>query len=159
MLQTLGTLYFILVLVLSFYLFLSYYLCDFYSFNGSIVFTFLYVLYSHSSHFLFFITIIWITEYCNQRGGKPLCVCIVVYSLSHVQFFCNPMDCSPPDSSAHGTSQARILEWVVTSFSRDLPDPGIEPAFLHWQVDSFPPSHQKSPYCICIYIYIWNAYL
>ena len=25
---------------------------------------------------------------------------------------------SPPDSSAHGISQARILEWVATSFSR-----------------------------------------
>ena len=25
---------------------------------------------------------------------------------------CNPMDCSPPDSSVHGIFQARILEWV-----------------------------------------------
>ena len=32
--------------------------------------------------------------------------------------FCNPMDCSPPGSSAHGTSQARILEWVAVPFSR-----------------------------------------
>ena len=28
------------------------------------------------------------------------------------------MDCSPPGSSVHGISQARILEWVATSFSR-----------------------------------------
>ena len=28
------------------------------------------------------------------------------------------MDGSPPGSSAHGTSQARILEWVATSSSR-----------------------------------------
>ena len=28
------------------------------------------------------------------------------------------MDCSPPSSSAHGISQARILEWVVISSSR-----------------------------------------
>ena len=28
------------------------------------------------------------------------------------------MDCSPPGSSVHGTSQARILEWVAISFSR-----------------------------------------
>ena len=28
------------------------------------------------------------------------------------------MDCSPPGSSIHGISQARILEWVVISFSR-----------------------------------------
>ena len=31
---------------------------------------------------------------------------------------CNPMDCSPPGSSVHGISQARILQWVVISFSR-----------------------------------------
>ena len=34
---------------------------------------------------------------------------------------CDPMDCSPPGSSAHGTLQARILEWVVISSSRALP--------------------------------------
>ena len=31
---------------------------------------------------------------------------------------CNPADCSPPGSSVHGISQARILEWVATSSSR-----------------------------------------
>ena len=31
---------------------------------------------------------------------------------------CNPMDCSLPGSSAHGTLQARILEWVAIPFSR-----------------------------------------
>ena len=48
-------------------------------------------------------------------------------SLSCVQFFGNPMDCSPPGSSLHGISQARILECDTISFSRDLPDSGIEP--------------------------------
>ena len=28
------------------------------------------------------------------------------------------VDCSPPGSSVHGISQARILEWVAISFSR-----------------------------------------
>ena len=33
---------------------------------------------------------------------------------------CDPMDCSPaPGSCVHGISQARILEWVATSFSRE----------------------------------------
>ena len=32
--------------------------------------------------------------------------------------FCDPVDCSPPGSSVHGISQARILEWVAISFSR-----------------------------------------
>ena len=31
---------------------------------------------------------------------------------------CDPMDCSPPGSSVHGTLQARIQEWVAISFSR-----------------------------------------
>ena len=43
---------------------------------------------------------------------------------------CNPMDCSPPDSSVPGTLQARILEWVAIPPPGDLPDPGIEPRSL-----------------------------
>ena len=43
--------------------------------------------------------------------------CVHAQSLSHV-WFCNPMDCSPPDSSVCGISQARILEWVAISFFR-----------------------------------------
>ena len=39
---------------------------------------------------------------------------------------CDPKDCSLPGSSVHGISQAKILEWVAISFSRDLPHPGIE---------------------------------
>ena len=41
------------------------------------------------------------------------------------------MDCSPPSFSVHGISQARIPEWVATSFfrgssqPRDLPNPGL----------------------------------
>ena len=31
---------------------------------------------------------------------------------------CNPVDCSPLNSSIHGILQARILEWVAISFSR-----------------------------------------
>ena len=42
---------------------------------------------------------------------------------------CIIMDRSPPASSVHGISQARILEGVAISFSRGLPDPGIKPVF------------------------------
>ena len=41
---------------------------------------------------------------------KKACVCLVVSD-------CNRMDCSPPGSSVHGISQARILEWVAISSS------------------------------------------
>ena len=41
-----------------------------------------------------------------------------------------PMDCSPPNSSVHGISQARILEWVAISSSRGSSHPGIKPESL-----------------------------
>ena len=36
---------------------------------------------------------------------------------------CDPVDCSPPGSSVHGILKARILEWVVISFSRGSSQP------------------------------------
>ena len=40
------------------------------------------------------------------------------------------MDYSPLGSSLHGILQARILDWVALSFSRDLTNPGMEPSLL-----------------------------
>ena len=37
---------------------------------------------------------------------------------------CNPMDCSPPDSSVHGVLRARILEWVE-AFWASVPPSGL----------------------------------
>ena len=55
------------------------------------------------------------------------------------------MDHSPPGSSVHEISQARILEWVAISFSRGSSQPlGSNPRLPHWQVDSLPLSHQGS---------------
>ena len=39
---------------------------------------------------------------------------------------CDPMDCSPPGSSVHGISQARILEWLPFPIPVNLPSPGIK---------------------------------
>ena len=58
---------------------------------------------------------------------------------------CNPVDCSPPDSSVHGILQARILEWVATSFPGSLPDPGIDPTSSALQVDSLPSEPPGKP--------------
>ena len=41
-----------------------------------------------------------------------------------------PVDCSSPGSSVRGILQARLLEWIVISFSRGSLQPGIEPASL-----------------------------
>ena len=48
----------------------------------------------------------------------------------------NCMDCSPPDPSAHGILQARILEWQPFPSPGDFPDPGIEPGSPALQADS-----------------------
>ena len=52
-----------------------------------------------------------------------LCVCAML--LQSCRTLCHPMDCSPPESSAQGIFQARILK-----FPGELPDPGIEPMSL-----------------------------
>ena len=45
-------------------------------------------------------------------------ICICSQSLQLGPILCNLMDCKPPGSSVHGILQARILEWVATSYSR-----------------------------------------
>ena len=59
--------------------------------------------------------------------------------------FCKPMGYSPPGSSVHGNLQVRILQWVAISFSRDLPDPGIEPRSPHCRQIFYHLGHQKCP--------------
>ena len=49
------------------------------------------------------------------------CSCYSVTKLCPALF--DPMDCSPPGSSVHGTPQARILDWVSISFSRGSSQP------------------------------------
>ena len=44
-------------------------------------------------------------------------------SLQLCPTLCDPMDYSPPGSSVHGDSQARILEWVAMPSSRGSPWP------------------------------------
>ena len=56
-------------------------------------------------------------------------MCVLCSVSQSCQTLWDPMECSPPGSSVYGVLQARILEKVAISFSRDLqgsPDPGIE---------------------------------
>ena len=59
---------------------------------------------------------------------------------------CNPMDWSPPGSSAHGILQARILKQVACPPTADLPDPGIKPRSPVVQADSLPPESPGKPF-------------
>ena len=56
------------------------------------------------------------------------------------------MDCSPPGSSVHGISQARIFECAAASSPEDLPNPGIEPTTHTLQAESLLLSHMGNPY-------------
>ena len=56
------------------------------------------------------------------------------------------MVCSPPGSSVHGILQARKLEWVAIRFSKDVPDPEMEPRSSALQADSLLPELQGEPY-------------
>ena len=54
------------------------------------------------------------------------------------------MDCSPPGSSVHGISQARILEWAAISFYRaSSPPQGLNPSLP--SKESLPLRHSGTP--------------
>jgi len=77
-------------------------------------------------------TVLWLPETyvlqhpslpCSIIGAKSpceVCCCLAVQSFLTL---CNPIDCNLPDSSVHGISWARILEWVSISFSRGSSQP------------------------------------
>ena len=58
----------------------------------------------------------------------------------------DPVDCNSPGSSAHGISQARILEWVPIFFSRGSSQPGIKPGSLALQAVSLPSEPPGKPH-------------
>ena len=79
------------------------------------------------------------------RSGKDVSCCVCAQSLQSCLTLFNSMDCSPPGSSVHGILQARVLEWVAISFSRDLPNPGFKPGSLALQVDFLLTEPQGKP--------------
>ena len=60
---------------------------------------------------------IWLQPW-NVNSFVSMTLCLHALSLSHGGL-CDPMDCSPPHSSAHGIFQARILERVPIFSSRE----------------------------------------
>ena len=56
-----------------------------------------------------------------------------------------PWTVAPPGSSVHGILPARILEWIAIPFSRDLPNPGMEPGSPALQADSLPSEPPGKP--------------
>ena len=58
---------------------------------------------------------------------------------------CDPMNCSPPDSSVHGILQARILELGSHSLLQGIfPTQGSNPGLLDCRQILYCLSHQES---------------
>ena len=67
---------------------------------------------------------------------------------------CNPIDCSPPGSSVHGTLQARILEWVAIPFSRGIfPTQGSSQSLPHRRQILYLLSLQGTPTSVILSFY------
>ena len=66
--------------------------------------------------YIFFYYYYYFTSYFRRSCRVYVRVCVCVPQLCVTLW--DPMDCSPPGSSVHGISQARILEWVAIPFSR-----------------------------------------
>ena len=84
-------------------------------------------------------------------------ICLITQSCPNL---CDPLDCSPPGSYVHGIFQARILEWVAISSSRESSDSGMEPMSpqsLAWQVDSLPTEPSQKPQKLWIEALIPNS--
>ena len=69
----------------------------------------------------------------------------------------DPMDYSPPGSSAHGISQTRILKWLAIPYPGDLPDPGTETRSPALQADALPSEPPGAPGLdIWIFLYYFS---
>ena len=82
----------------------------------------------------------WILYHCTTWEALII-VLLLLFSRQVMSISCNPTDCKLPVFSIHGISQARILEWIVISFSRGSCSPRVELTSPTYQVDPLPLRH------------------
>ena len=58
---------------------------------------------------------------------------------------CDPMNCSLPGCTLHGILQARILEWMLTPFSREFSEPKDQTKVCIDRQILYCLSHQRRP--------------
>ena len=83
-------------------------------------------------------------EFVKLRGGITKCVHVSSAAESYLTL-CDPVDCSPPGSSLHGISQARILQWVAFLLQGIAPTQGLNQCLVHWKTDSLPLNRLGNP--------------
>ena len=77
-----------------------------------------------------------------------MCVCVCVHACTYVCVLviqlcltlCDPMDCSLPGSSVHGTLQARILEWIFLTRDQTWVSCIAGRFFTYWVTKEAPTS-------------------
>ena len=77
------------------------------------------------------------TVFTHTHVRTNIVVCLVAKSMG-------PMFCSPPGSSVHGISQARMLEWIAISF--------------YFKGLDYFPVHLELFVCLTLFI-LWSIYL
>ena len=66
--------------------------------------------------------------FCRQHLlFKCMMYVLCIQSLSCIQLFCDPMDCSPPSPQSMGFPRQEYWSGFLFPPAGDLPDPGIEP--------------------------------
>ena len=94
----------------------------------------------------------------ERRYSYPGMICkILDWPQSSCQFFhvlrcaqvcltlCDPVNCSPPGSSVHGSLQARVLEWAATPSSRGSSPPRDQTQVSHIAGSFFTPEPPGKP--------------
>ena len=103
----------------------------------------------------------WSWHPCWKPLTKYVCARLVVQSCLTP---CEPMDCSPPGSSVHGISQARMLKWVPIFFSRGSFWPR-DRTWVSWVADGFfivgatREDHIRGFNSTCFILVYWCTYL
>ena len=116
----------------------------------------IFLIHSFNGHLSYFpFWLLWL-KLQWKFAFRCLSLCVYAKSLQLCLTLCDPMDCSPPGSSVHGILQARILEWVAMSSSRESSRPRDQShdyCLLHWQVGSSPLAPPGKPYLNPVFSY------
>ena len=102
---------------------------------------------------------IWTHAYYTHMLYIYVCVQACVLILSHIWLFVTSWTIAWQTLLSR-IFQTRTLERVAISYSRGSSSPWdwTHNSFLHWQVDSLPLSHLRSP-CICKHAYYTYMYM